>query len=129
MARPRRVSDEEVLSSVRRAVLEHGPSVSMDHIAAELGVTPPAIFRRFGSRNELLIAALKPDEEPSFLAALAAQAGARPLLAAGRIADDADTSLFAEAVSLTALAGSTTAALTDPARWLRVAGAALARTR
>ncbi len=66
---------------------------------------------------------------PSFLAALAAEAGARPLLAAGRIAEDADTSLFAEAVSLTALAGSTTAALTDPARWLRVAGAALARTR
>lgn len=66
---------------------------------------------------------------PSFLAALAAEAGARPLLAAGRIADDADTSLFAEAVSLTALAGSPTAALTDPARWLRVAGAALARTR
>lgn len=66
---------------------------------------------------------------PSFLAALAAEAGARPLLAAGRIADDADTSLFAEAVSLTALAGSPTAALTDPARWLQVAGAALARMR
>lgn len=66
---------------------------------------------------------------PSFLAALAVDAGARPLLAAGRIADDADTGLFAGAVSLTALAGSTAAALGEPDRWLRGAGAALARTR
>ena len=66
---------------------------------------------------------------PSFLAGLAAEAGARPLLVAGRIADDADAGLFAGARSLTALAGSTDAALGDPARWLRVAGAELARAR
>lgn len=66
---------------------------------------------------------------PSFLAALAAEAGARPLLAAGRIADDADAGLFTRAVSLTALAGSSAAAVADPARWLRVAGAELARSR
>lgn len=65
---------------------------------------------------------------PSYLAALAAEAGVRPLLAAGRIAADADTALFAEAVSLTDLAGSGAAALAEPARWLRAAGAALARS-
>ena len=64
---------------------------------------------------------------PSFLADLAATAGVRAMLAAGRITDDSDTSLFAASTSLTDLAGSAEAALTEPPRWLREAGAALAR--
>ncbi|PRB58273.1 glycerate kinase [Microbacterium sp. MYb45] len=64
---------------------------------------------------------------PSFLAGLAAAAGTRALLAAGRITADADTALFAASVSLTDLAGSSEAALADPARWLREAGVVLAR--
>ncbi|GAA1142130.1 glycerate kinase [Microbacterium natoriense] len=65
---------------------------------------------------------------PSYIAALAADAGVRALLAAGRITPDADTSPFAASASLTALAGSSDAALADPARWLVEAGAALARS-
>ncbi len=65
---------------------------------------------------------------PSFLAGLAAHAGAVAMLAAGRITADADTALFTASVSLTDLAGSSDAALAEPARWLREAGAALART-
>lgn len=64
---------------------------------------------------------------PSFVAALAREAGARPYLAAGRISPDADLALFEGTVSLTELAGSADAALADPRRWLREAGAALAR--
>lgn len=64
---------------------------------------------------------------PSFIAGLAADARVTALLAAGRITADADTALFAASSSLTDLAGSTDAALADPARWLREAGAALAR--
>ena len=64
---------------------------------------------------------------PSFIAGLAAGAGARAMLAAGRITPDADTALFAASASLTDLAGSPAAALAEPARWLRDAGAALAR--
>lgn len=66
---------------------------------------------------------------PSFIAGLAAHAGASALLAAGRITADADTSLFAASASLTDLGGSADAALAEPARWLRAAGAALARAR
>ncbi len=65
---------------------------------------------------------------PSFLAGLAAVADTRALLAAGRITADADTALFAASVSLTDLAGSSEAALADPARWLREAGAVLAHS-
>ncbi|MCR2825753.1 glycerate kinase [Microbacterium sp. zg.Y909] len=64
---------------------------------------------------------------PTFVAALAAEAGVPVALVAGRIAADADTSAYAASVSLTALAGSPEASLAEPARWLRAAGAALAR--
>jgi len=58
---------------------------------------------------------------------IAALAGARPVgLVAGRIGPDADTSAFTVTISLVDLAGSTAAALADPARWLRAAGRALA---
>lgn len=61
---------------------------------------------------------------PAFVAGLARGPAA---LVAGRISGDADTSPFAASVSLTALAGSSAAALADPVRWLRAAGAHLAR--
>jgi glycerate kinase len=64
---------------------------------------------------------------PAHVAALAAEALVPVALAAGRIAADADTSAFVASSSLTALAGSSAAALAEPARWLRAAGAALAR--
>lgn len=66
---------------------------------------------------------------PSFIATLAAATGTMPLLVAGRIADDADTSIFAGTASLTQLAGSVSRALAEPAHWLREAGRELARTR
>ncbi|CAN7478682.1 glycerate kinase [Microbacterium foliorum] len=63
---------------------------------------------------------------PSFIAGLAASAGAVALLAAGRITADSDVSLFAASASLSDIAGSSDAALAEPARWLREAGALLA---
>ncbi|MBX0300883.1 glycerate kinase [Cryobacterium sp. 1639] len=67
---------------------------------------------------------------PSYLAGLAADAGARALLVAGAIdatALAADPGRFAHAVSLTDLAGGSAAAMADPLVWLEVAGARLAR--
>ncbi|MCC2028116.1 glycerate kinase [Microbacterium sp. YMB-B2] len=64
---------------------------------------------------------------PSYVAGIAAAAGARAAVVAGRIAPEADTGLFAAAVSLTDLAGSAEESLGEPARWLRAAGADLAR--
>nr|WP_314840743.1 glycerate kinase [uncultured Microbacterium sp.] len=64
---------------------------------------------------------------PSFIAALARSHDVTALLAAGRVTADSDATLFAASASLTELAGSSDAALAEPARWLRDAGAALAR--
>ena len=63
---------------------------------------------------------------PSYVAGLANAAGSRALLVAGSI--EAETTGFAGAVSLSELAGSAGAAMSDPLRWLREAGALLART-
>jgi glycerate kinase len=64
---------------------------------------------------------------PSFVAGVAADAGVRAALVAGRIDEDADTGIFAAAASLTDLAGSSASALSETPRWLREAGTVLAR--
>lgn len=64
---------------------------------------------------------------PSYVSGLAADAGVRVALAAGRIAADASTEAFAASASLTELAGSPDAAMKDTAHWLEVAGESLAR--
>lgn len=65
---------------------------------------------------------------PSFVAGLAAAAGVPVALIAGRIDEDADTTGFLAALSLSELAGSAQRSLADPARWLHAAGAALAHS-
>ena len=78
MARPRQVSDEAVFGAIRRAVAEQGAKVSLDRVADALGVTAPALFHRFGSRDQLLVAALRPDERPPFIDDLEAGPDRRP---------------------------------------------------
>lgn len=62
---------------------------------------------------------------PAYVAERAAEAGVPVLLAAGAIGAPADG--FGDAVALTELAGGAQAAMADPGRWAREAGAALAR--
>ncbi|TFD90620.1 glycerate kinase [Cryobacterium lactosi] len=66
---------------------------------------------------------------PSYLAGLAADAGARALLVAGAIDAGALAAVpgqFADAVSLTDLAGGSAAAMADTLEWLEAAGSRLA---
>ena len=65
---------------------------------------------------------------PAHVTALAAARGVPVALVAGRIAPDASTDAFCATVSLTDLAGSAQAAISDPERWLRAAGERLAGT-
>src|SRR5579884_2033469 len=78
MPRPRQVSDDAVLQAVRRAVLELGPQVSLDRVAEQLGVTTPALYRRFGSREKMMVAALRPGDPP-FLRRLMSGPDGRPM--------------------------------------------------
>lgn len=79
MARPRLISDEQILSATRSCVFEHGPHVSLDVIAEQLGVTGPALLRRFRNRQELFIQALTPDRNPEWMLAFDKGPDDRPL--------------------------------------------------
>jgi glycerate 2-kinase len=61
---------------------------------------------------------------PTYVEGLARSCGARTMLVAGSI--EASVTDFADAVSLSGLAGGTSAAIADPLTWARAAGAALA---
>ncbi|MCB9688330.1 MAG: TetR/AcrR family transcriptional regulator [Alphaproteobacteria bacterium] len=67
MARPRQVSDDEILEVARECFLTHGPGVSTTVIAEQLGVSQAALFKRFHTKQDLLIAALSPPAEPAWL--------------------------------------------------------------
>ncbi len=68
MARPRIISDEQILETARECFLEHGPSVSTDMIAEQLGVSPQALFKRFNNKQDLMLAAVAPTEQAPWIA-------------------------------------------------------------
>src|SRR5687768_12664904 len=56
MARPRKVSDDEVFAAAMRAMSRVGPGeLTLALIAEEAGVTAGALVQRFGSRRQLLV--------------------------------------------------------------------------
>lgn len=57
MSRPRLVSDAEVFAAFDAAIADHGPNgVTLALVAQRLGVTAPALMRRFGSKQGLFAA-------------------------------------------------------------------------
>jgi AcrR family transcriptional regulator len=79
MGRPRQVLDEEILAVARACFIEHGASVSTEAIAARLGVSGPALLKRFGSKKELLKAAFAIPESPPWYARVEQGPDAREL--------------------------------------------------
>lgn len=79
MARPRQVTDEQILETAREAFIEGGPSVSTAVIAERLGVSQAALFKRFGTKEALLVAALVPPERPSWVRMVEGGPDDRPL--------------------------------------------------
>ena len=67
MGRPRQVLDEDILTAARACFIEHGASVSTETIAGRLGVSGPALLKRFGSKRELLKAAFGVGAVPPWL--------------------------------------------------------------
>ena len=83
MGRPRQHSDEEILKVARECFLEHGPAASTVEVARHLGISQAALFKRFGSKSNLLWKALAPPEIPPWL----------PLVEAGPDDRDGDEQL------------------------------------
>ena len=79
MVRPRKHTDAAILAVARAVFIEHGPAVAMSVIAERIGITQPALSRRFGSKEALMVRALVPEPIDAWVAALDAGPDARPL--------------------------------------------------
>lgn len=66
MARPRQISDEQIREAGRKVFLEQGGRTSVEAVAAQLCVSGAALFRRVGSKEDLLLASLRPDFPPEY---------------------------------------------------------------
>lgn len=65
MARPKQVSDSQLLSMAHKVFLKEGPNAPVSLVAKRLGVTAAALFHRVGSKNQLLAMAMEPPEPPA----------------------------------------------------------------
>lgn len=79
MVRPRKHDDEEILEVARAVFLEHGPGASLQLVADLLGLSQPALFKRFGTKEAFLIRALAPSERLPWVERLFAGPDDRPL--------------------------------------------------
>lgn len=77
--RPRQFSDLELLTTARRCFLEHGPGVSTGLIADELGVSQAALFKRFKTKQALMLEALAPGDRPPWIDEVEAGPDQRPV--------------------------------------------------
>lgn len=79
MARPRSISDEQILETARDCFLEFGPQVPTDVIADKLGVSSQALYKRFHSKEELMIAAVRPPDRARWVSLVEAGPTDEPL--------------------------------------------------
>ncbi len=77
--RPRQFTDAELFAAAREVILEHGPSVSAKRIAEELGVSAAALFKRVGTKHELIRRALVGVNLPDFVSHLEQGPDDRPV--------------------------------------------------
>lgn len=60
MGRRKLIEDDQLLAKVRDIVVREGTGVASRKIADEIGISESVLFQRFGSKEELLFAALAP---------------------------------------------------------------------
>ena len=56
MARPRKISDNDLLAATGRTIGRHGPGFTLAQVAGEAGVAVGTVAGRFGSKQNLLLA-------------------------------------------------------------------------
>jgi AcrR family transcriptional regulator len=56
VARPRKISDDELMAACGRAIGQYGPGFTLAQVAAEAGVAVGTVAGRFGSKQHLLLA-------------------------------------------------------------------------
>jgi len=67
LARPKRISDEQVLAIAREILLRDGAKTSTATIAEAVGFSQASLFKRFGTKTQLLVEALRPRHDEALL--------------------------------------------------------------
>ncbi len=75
MARPRLISDDTILDATRQVLAELGPTkLTLAAVGARVGLAPPTLMQRFGSKRGLLLASAARSPQMVLLAAAEAEA-------------------------------------------------------
>ncbi|TWD80315.1 TetR family transcriptional regulator [Kribbella amoyensis] len=75
MARPRLISDDAILDATRQVLAELGPvKLTLAAVGARVGLAPPTLVQRFGSKRGLLLASAARSPEMVLREAAAAEA-------------------------------------------------------
>lgn len=77
--RPKTFTDQQLLDVACPLFLEHGPGVTTARIAEELGVSQAAIFKRFATKEALMVRSLLPTEVPPWILVVEAGPDERPV--------------------------------------------------
>lgn len=81
VARPRKISDDDLLAASGRVIGRHGPGFTLAQVAAEAGVAVGTVAGRFGSKQHLLGAMMTAAQEVAGPRMLAAADGHDPVAA------------------------------------------------
>jgi AcrR family transcriptional regulator len=67
MPRTRTITDEQILSAAREVFTEQGMSATTAEVARRAGVSEGTIFNRFGSKSDLMMAAMGFEQGPTWI--------------------------------------------------------------
>ncbi|TNE87281.1 MAG: TetR/AcrR family transcriptional regulator [Deltaproteobacteria bacterium] len=70
---------EVILSAARRVFRTKGCHATVDEVASEVGISGPALFKRFGTKQALMLEALRPTAPTDWLAAVRQGPDGRPI--------------------------------------------------
>jgi AcrR family transcriptional regulator len=73
MARPRKITDEEILNAAKQVFLEKGVEASTLEIAELAGISEGSIFKRFSTKRALFLAAMSLSANPPWAKLLSQQ--------------------------------------------------------
>lgn len=75
MARARTITDEQILDAALAVFMEDGAAATTATIAERAGISEASIFKRFGTKQALFCAALRPKGPPEWLQTMHSLAG------------------------------------------------------
>lgn len=75
MARPVSITDEQIVAAARVVIAREGVGATTRAIAREAGVAEGSLFKRFASKEALLLAAVRPPDVPDWVRTMEELAG------------------------------------------------------